>query len=109
MELRSQLLSMQQMGTITLVSDLKNSYGNYLRDVDGNNYLDCFMQIASIPLGEVIRRIDLIHRKTIKVKPYKLMQYNTVLYHERRSLWNKFSLHTLILRASCLLLKTSNH
>ena len=39
------------MGSITLIADLENSKGNYFRDVDGNNYLDAFMQIASLPLG----------------------------------------------------------
>jgi len=45
--------------TINLICDMKNSRGNYLSDVDGNVFLDCFMQIASMPLGTtaIIRAI----------------------------------------------------
>lgn len=50
-KLRNELLDLQQMSSVTLVTDLENSFGNYLNDVDGNTYLDCFMQIASLPLG----------------------------------------------------------
>lgn len=39
------------MGSVLLISDLEKSQGNYFTDVDGNTYLDCFMQIASLPLG----------------------------------------------------------
>ncbi len=45
------MLRVQQMGTIKLVSDMQRSHDNYLVDVDGNTYLDAFMQIGSIPLG----------------------------------------------------------
>ena len=54
MELKDDLLSMQQMQSVTLFADFENSKGNFLVDVDGNTYLDAFMQIASIPLGECI-------------------------------------------------------
>ena len=50
--IRSNLMSIQEMGTVQLISDLVNSRGNYLADVDGNVYLDCFMQIATLPLGK---------------------------------------------------------
>jgi len=50
-QMRQKLMDIQQMGSITLIADLENSKGNYFRDVDGNNYLDAFMQIASLPLG----------------------------------------------------------
>jgi 4-aminobutyrate aminotransferase/(S)-3-amino-2-methylpropionate transaminase len=42
------------MGTVQLISDLKKSLGNYLADIDGNVYLDAFMQIATLPLGNTI-------------------------------------------------------
>ncbi|XP_071511509.1 4-aminobutyrate aminotransferase, mitochondrial-like [Diadema antillarum] len=38
-------------GTIQLFADFKASRGNFLVDVDGNRFLDCFTQISSIPLG----------------------------------------------------------
>merc|ERR1712002_380446 len=49
--LKKELNSMQEMSTVTFFADYEKSYGNYLCDVDGNTFLDCFMQIASIPLG----------------------------------------------------------
>jgi 4-aminobutyrate aminotransferase/(S)-3-amino-2-methylpropionate transaminase len=42
---------MQEMSSVTFFADYDKSHGNYITDVDGNTYLDCFMQIASIPLG----------------------------------------------------------
>ena len=45
---------MQQMESVTLFVDFDKSKGNFLVDVDGNTYLDAFMQIASIPLGKYI-------------------------------------------------------
>lgn len=47
------------MGTVQLISDLAKSKGNYLADVDGNVFLDCFMQIATLPLGDMIINIFL--------------------------------------------------
>jgi len=48
---RAKLQSVQEMGTVQLISDLQKSKGNYLADIDGNVFLDCFMQIATLPLG----------------------------------------------------------
>ena len=42
---------MQQMSSVVTFTNFDKSQGNYLVDVDGNTYLDSFMQIASIPLG----------------------------------------------------------
>ena len=52
--MRNKILELQQMGSITLIADLEKSSGNYFCDVDGNNYLDAFMQIASLPLGKYV-------------------------------------------------------
>jgi len=49
--LKKELNSMQEMSTVSFFADYEKSYGNYICDVDGNTLLDCFMQIASIPLG----------------------------------------------------------
>jgi len=49
--LKNELNKMQEMSSVTFFADYDNSKGNFLKDVDGNTYLDCFMQIASIPLG----------------------------------------------------------
>ena len=54
-EMRNKLLELQQMGSVTLISDLEKSSGNYFCDVDGNTYLDAFMQIASLPLGKLMQ------------------------------------------------------
>ena len=52
--MKEDLLSMQQIATVIMFADFDKSKGNYLVDVDGNTYLDAFMQIASIPLGKYI-------------------------------------------------------
>ena len=54
-QLRQKLLEVQQMSSVVLISDLEKSSGNYFTDVDGNTYLDAFMQIASLPLGKCQR------------------------------------------------------
>ena len=52
-ELKKDLLSVQQMESVTLFADFEQSKGNYFVDADGNTFLDAFMQIASIPLGKM--------------------------------------------------------
>lgn len=51
--MRNKILEVQQMSSVVLIADLEKSHGNYFSDVDGNKYLDCFMQIASLPLGNL--------------------------------------------------------
>ena len=51
LQLKQELNSMQEMSTVAFFADYEKSHGNYICDVDGNTLLDCFMQIASIPLG----------------------------------------------------------
>lgn len=41
----------QYAATVNFFVDYQTSIGNYMKDVDGNIYLDLFMQIASAPLG----------------------------------------------------------
>ncbi|GAB6032634.1 hypothetical protein CHUAL_011513 [Chamberlinius hualienensis] len=50
-KLLKKLDSIQQSGSVNLFADYEKSLGNYFYDVDGNRYLDIYMQIASIPLG----------------------------------------------------------
>jgi len=50
-KLKKELNTMQEMSSVSFFADYDRSHGNYISDVDGNTYLDCFMQIASIPLG----------------------------------------------------------
>ena len=54
--MKGDLLQMQQMESVTLFADFEQSKGNFLVDVDGNTYLDAFMQIASIPLGKMCNK-----------------------------------------------------
>jgi len=49
--LKNELSKLQEMSTVSFFADYENSRGNFIKDIDGNTYLDCFMQIASIPLG----------------------------------------------------------
>lgn len=49
--LKAELMQHQEMSSVSFFADYEASKGNYIMDVDGNTFLDCFMQIASIPLG----------------------------------------------------------
>jgi len=51
LSMKAELNTMQQMSSIINVIDVEKSQGNYQVDVDGNTFLDAFMQIASLPLG----------------------------------------------------------
>ena len=68
-QLRNELLEAQQMSSVVLISDFEKSSGNYFCDVDGNTYLDAFMQIASIPLGRYIHfSSNKFHKNFVKLK-----------------------------------------
>lgn len=81
----SNLLNIHKQNTetrsISLITDLSKSYGNYLVDVDNNKYLDMYCNIASLPVGynhpeflninikEIMPLI--IHRSALGVNPPK--------------------------------------
>jgi len=46
-----QLTAIQECSSVHFFVDYHNSIGNYIVDADGNRLLDCFSQIASLPLG----------------------------------------------------------
>ena len=62
------LREVQECSAVQFFVDYKESYGNYIVDADGNRMLDCFSQIASLPLGCVRYFADAspatVHHKT---------------------------------------------
>jgi 4-aminobutyrate aminotransferase / (S)-3-amino-2-methylpropionate transaminase len=49
--LQEQMSNVQECSAAVMFADYNSSFGNYLVDADGNRFLDCFGQIASLPLG----------------------------------------------------------
>ncbi|XP_022910109.1 4-aminobutyrate aminotransferase, mitochondrial [Onthophagus taurus] len=50
-EMLCELNKVQYAGAVQFFTDLDKSMGNYIVDADGNTILDCYTQIASMPLG----------------------------------------------------------
>ncbi|XP_061928806.1 4-aminobutyrate aminotransferase, mitochondrial-like isoform X2 [Apis cerana] len=49
--LLNEFSKIQQIGSIQYFADYQRSVGNYLADIDGNVFLDMFMQLSTLPLG----------------------------------------------------------
>uniref|UniRef100_A0A914WCW9 (S)-3-amino-2-methylpropionate transaminase n=1 Tax=Plectus sambesii TaxID=2011161 RepID=A0A914WCW9_9BILA len=50
-KLKKEMDKVHQAPAVRFFIDYEKSKGNYIVDVDGNKYLDMFMQISSLPLG----------------------------------------------------------
>eukprot|EP00939_MAST-03C_sp_MAST-3C-sp1_P001654 g1654.t1 len=50
-ELHDEMSRVQECSAVAIFADYGKSHGNYLVDADGNQFLDCFGQISSLPLG----------------------------------------------------------
>ncbi|KAI5633090.1 aminotransferase class-III domain-containing protein [Phthorimaea operculella] len=50
-ELFKQMNSFQQAGAVQMFADYDKCVGNYFVDADGNQFLDVYTQISSIPIG----------------------------------------------------------
>ena len=52
-EMKQTLGNIQNSTAVNFFADYEKSQGNYIVDVDGNQILDVFAQISSMPLGLV--------------------------------------------------------
>ncbi len=75
-KLRNELNNFYKTNEIQFFVDYEKSIGNYIADVDGNVYLDCYQSISSIPLGYNNKQMinELIYNEakfsiTLKLKP----------------------------------------
>lgn len=75
--------ALQEMSTVTFFADYDRSLGNYIVDVDGNTYLDCFMQIASIPLGKHNQDIHAVMRRTTYIPMIQRIFYYMLYFTKR--------------------------
>ena len=51
-KLMSDLDKVQSMPSVAFFADYDKSIGNYLIDADGNEMLDVFTSISSVPIGK---------------------------------------------------------
>ena len=56
--------------------DFERSKGNYVVDCDGNVLLDCFQQIATLPLGGVVKLVCMVNHAGIAFYMFNLAHCN---------------------------------
>ena len=56
--LLADLSKMQSMDSVHFFADYEKSLGNYIVDVDGNEMLDVFTQISSVPIGKIRKTLE---------------------------------------------------